>query len=110
MNPFLRQQQPKLNVFMSPCVSWGFTVNGRHAETSQYFRLLLDTAEWNSVLFVNPPTSVGGSKLSFPVLMRESFLYQQQPKQIVFMSPQRELGGAQSLAGNQERLNLFGYC
>jgi hypothetical protein len=107
---FFRQQQPKLNVFMSPYVSWGFTVNGRHAETSQYFRLLLDTAEWNSVLFVNPPTSVGGSKLSFPVLMRESFLYQQQPKPIVFMSPQRELGGAQSLAGNQERLNLFGYC
>jgi hypothetical protein len=107
---FFRQQQPKLNVFMSPYVSWGFTVNGRHAETSQYFRLLLDTAEWNSVLFVNPPTSVGGSKLSFPVLMRESFLYQQQPKPIVFMSPQRELGGAQSLAGNQKRFVIYGYC
>ena len=25
------------------------------------------------------------------------------------MSLQRELGGAQSLAGNQERLNVFGY-
>jgi hypothetical protein len=26
------------------------------------------------------------------------------------MSPQRELGGAQSLAGNPSRLNIFGYC
>ena len=26
------------------------------------------------------------------------------------MSPQRELGGAQSLAANPKRLNMFGYC
>ena len=26
------------------------------------------------------------------------------------MSPQRELGGAQLLAGNQKCLNIFGYC
>jgi hypothetical protein len=26
------------------------------------------------------------------------------------MSPQRELGGAQSLASNQKRLNIIGYC
>jgi hypothetical protein len=42
--------------------------------------------------------------------MGGSFLCQQLPKLIVFMSPQRELGGEQSLAGNQERLNVFDYC
>ena len=107
---FSLQLQPKRIVFMSPDVSWGCTVNGRHAETSQHFRLLLDTAEWNSVLFVNPPTSVGGSKLSFPVLLRESYSHQQQSKPIEFMSPQRQLGGAQSLAAKPSRFNKFGYC
>ena len=42
--------------------------------------------------------------------MRESFLYQQHPKPIVFMSPQRQLGGAQSLASKPKRFNIFGYC
>ncbi len=77
---------------------------------SQHIRLLLDTGVGNSVLFVNPPTSVGGSKLTFSVLTRESFSLQLQPKPIVFMSPQRQLGGAHSLASIQIRLNVFGYC
>ena len=60
-------------------------------------------------MFVNPPTSVGGSKLISSVLLRESILHQQQPKLNVFMSPQRELGGAQSLASKPKRFNIFGY-
>ena len=43
------------------------------------------------------------------VLLGVPFPFQQQPKQIVFMSPQRELEGAQSLAANPKRLNMFGY-
>jgi hypothetical protein len=63
---FLRRQQPKLIVFMSPQRELGgCTVTCRQPRTSQRVRLLLDTVEWNSVLFVNPPTSVGGSKLAF---------------------------------------------
>ena len=64
----------------------------------------------NSVLFVNPPTGVGGSKLSSSVLTRESFSHQHQSNPLVFMSPQRELGGAQSPAENPNRFNMFGYC
>ncbi len=56
---------------------------------------------WESVA----PYCVRGSS----VLMVGSFSRRQQPKLIVFMCPQRELGGEQSLAGNQERFNIFGY-
>jgi hypothetical protein len=57
---------------------------------------------WESVA----PYCVRGSS----VLMGGSFSRRPQPKLIVFMSPQRELGGAQSLAGNPKRFNIFGYC
>ena len=119
----------------------GWTVTRRHVEISQHFRLLLDIDEVNSVLFVYPPTGVGGSKLSFyirwitgfrvvakagrvsawesvapycvrgsSVLMGGSFSRRPQPKLIVFMSPQRELEGAQSLVDTSKFLNIFGYC
>ena len=58
----------------------------------------------------NPIGSPYPYKLSFPVLTRESFPLQLQPKLNVFMSPQRQLGGAQLLASNQKRLNMFCYC
>ena len=41
-------------------------------------------------------------------MMRVSFFRQQIPKQIVFMNPPRELGGAQPMAGKPKGLNIFG--
>jgi hypothetical protein len=44
-----------------PTLVGGCTVTRRQPRTFQHFRLLLDTGAGNSVPFVNPPTSVGGS-------------------------------------------------
>ena len=53
---FPRRQQPKQVVFMSPQRELGgASVTGRQAEAFQHFRLLLDTAEGDSVMFIGPP-------------------------------------------------------